>query len=434
MLGTLNDDLGLIAHFRRSALPSSGRSPTCSDDPPSGLSVPRDAPGGGESAPTCTGTAELASGPAVTRAVARLKNAVTRLLPLLVLGLVPVLSVPLLIVLLHHHHNFAFDFHGWYWIAGHRVLRGLSPYALPVDKAFNYPAIAALLFVPFALLPSAGADWVFTLLVLAAVPATLRVLNVRDWRVYGIVMLWQPVVYGWETANVTLLLVLGVAAAWRFRAEARTAGIVIGLLISIKLFLLPLALWFIATRRYAALVWTIGTVFVLNAISWPALGFGELSQYAHSLPKFAATVEHRAYSLISLLLHYGIGRTAAYELALALAGTAMAAGFIAGRRGADRGAMTACLGASLLASPIVESHYLALLMVPLALTRPRLSLLWAMPLVLWLAPVDHPTDWQHALAICIATAVLAGTLISSMSWRSRRRRFRQSPAELAVAG
>ena len=332
----------------------------------------------------------------------------------LFLGLLPLVSVPVLAAALIHSHELAFDFHGWYWPAGHRVLDGLSPYALPVGSAYKYPAVGALLVTPFALLPRMLADWVFTALVLAAVPATLRLLDIGDWRIYGAVMLWQPVVYGWETANITLLLVLGLAVAWHYRDRAVAAGAVIGLLISVKLFLLPIGLWLLATRRYAALTWAAVITLVLNASAWSVLGFGEASRYVRLLGAFTPGAERRGYSLISLLIHQGATTDIAYAVALAAAAAAAAAGLVAGRRGNDSLALTSCLAASLLASPLVESHYLALLIVPLALTWRRFSVVWLLPLALWPAPVDHAASWQQLLTLCVA-----GVLVAAAAERAR---------------
>lgn len=337
----------------------------------------------------------------MTSVFTRLARDTTRLS----LGVVPILSLPILSMLLMRSHNFAFDFHTWYWPAGHRILDGVSPYSLGTYQAFKYPAISGLLFVPFALLPHSVADWVFTLCAVGAVPATLYLLNVRDWRVFGIVLLWQPVVYGWETANMTLLLVFGVAVAWRFRSKAWLVGIVIALLVSIKLFLLPLLFWLIATRRYVAVAWSVVATVVVNAAAWLVLGLDELSQYEHMMRGFAAGAAHRGYSAVSLLLEQGVGGTVAYGVALLLGVAAIIAALRLGRKSFDLVALTMCLGASLIATPLMESHYLALLLVPLALVQPRLTWSWSLPLLLWLAPVDHPAAWQRVLTLAVGAAV-----------------------------
>jgi hypothetical protein len=350
----------------------------------------------------------------------------------LLLGLVPILSVPVLTLMLLHGHNFAFDFHGWYWPAGERVLRGASPYAPAGEMSFKYPAFSALLFVPFALLPHAAADVVFTIYVLVAVPATLRILGVRDWRVFGIAMLWPPVVYGWETANVTLLLVLGVAIVWRCRDCAWAVGVLIAVLVSVKLLLLPLCAWLLATRRYAALAWAALAATLINAGAWLVLGTGQVSRYVHLLRAFTAGAERRGYSLISFLLHQGIGQRAAYAVALLVALALLAGALCARRSERDQVAFISAIAACLIVSPLVESHYFALLLVPLALVRPRLSLGWIVPIAMWLAPVDHPAVWQHALTL--VTATIAVSIILYEAYRPRVPHDRRDASVLAPAG
>jgi hypothetical protein len=58
---------------------------------------------------------------------------------------------------------------------------------------------------------------------------------------------------------------------------------------------------------------------------------------------------------------------------------------------------------------VTWAHYFALLIVPLALLRPRLSPVWALPLVLALCP-SSPTTWQLLLALATVTAVVAVAL------------------------
>ena len=71
--------------------------------------------------------------------------------------------------------------------------------------------------VPLTALPPEAADWVATAFVLAALVGALWTLGVRDWRVYGVTLLWPPVIDAYQTANVTLPLALLVALIWRYR-------------------------------------------------------------------------------------------------------------------------------------------------------------------------------------------------------------------------
>src|SRR5204862_6297499 len=85
------------------------------------------------------------------------------------------------------------------WEASRHVLRGASPYppphawALHDEQQFVYPPIAALMAAPLAALPFGVAAALLAALELVATGLTLHVLNVRDWRCYGVAFLWYPV-------------------------------------------------------------------------------------------------------------------------------------------------------------------------------------------------------------------------------------------------
>lgn len=137
-------------------------------------------------------------------------------------------------------------------MAGIRTLHGGDPWrwsalAILNRHAFPYPAAAALVFVPAATLSPVLGYLIYTALCLAAVAGTLWLCGVRDWRVYGVVFLWAPVVWGWRMGNLTLPLIFGTAFVWSARDRPWLAGVVFGVLISVKAFVWPLGLWLIAT-------------------------------------------------------------------------------------------------------------------------------------------------------------------------------------------
>src|SRR5207302_10843254 len=74
----------------------------------------------------------------------------------------------------------------------------------------------------------------------------------------------------------------------------------------------------------------------------------------------------------------------------------------------DVAVLTLALAAGLAASPIVWVHYFLLLLVPLALTRPRLSPLWFVPFVYYpLGESAWPAGDARKLGIAlVATLVL----------------------------
>src|SRR5207253_11300933 len=73
----------------------------------------------------------------------------------------------------------------------------------------------------------------------------------------------------------------------------------------------------------------------------------------------------------------------------------------------DRLAITAAIAAALLLSPIVWVHYYVLLLVPVALARPRLSGLWFIPLLFWSthALESNGELWRLLAALGITLAV-----------------------------
>jgi hypothetical protein len=258
-------------------------------------------------------------------------TAARRVLPIVAWGVLPVLFTARTVFRLGAQHTpLAGDFHYAFWPAGQRLLHGLSPYVDPGARAvshavaFVYPAVGALLLAPLALLPHGVADSVFAMLNLAAILLTLRVLGVRDWRLYGLALLCPTVFSGWSLGNVTLLLGLGVAVVWRNRDRALLVGSVVALLVSIKLFLWPLALWLVATRRYAALGYATVVGLALNAVAWTVLGFNELHRYSQLMKALVTTEEQHGYSVISLALRAGTSHFGAYALAILLVAGATA--------------------------------------------------------------------------------------------------------------
>jgi len=93
-----------------------------------------------------------------------------------------------------------------------------------------------------------------------------------------------------------------------------------------------------------------------------------------------------SYSLVAIGVRLHLPESVATVLALVVAAgflvTALWVARTEGRepRERDVATLTLSLAAALAASPIVWVHYFLLLVVPLALTRPRLSALWFLPL------------------------------------------------------
>jgi hypothetical protein len=332
------------------------------------------------------------------------------------LGLVPVLiTLVALHAYFHHGHIDAIDFHHEFWPASQRVLHGLSPYDrswmnIRGGIAYPYPAFTAIAFVPLALLNHALADWVFTAISIAAALLTLRVLQVRDWRLYGLVLIWGPVINGWQNANLTLVLGLGIAYLWRKRDNPLIAGALVAAMISLKPFVWPLGLWLLATRRYRALIYGAAFGLTLNVASWAIIGFNQIHAYSQVVSAVNNVMDKRGYSIFSLVMRLGGSHGLAYALGITAAAAAAIACLIVGRRGNTKSALALSIAVCLLATPVLWTHYFALLIVPLAIFRPRLDPLWLLPLIMWLCPGDRPAAWQIIIALAVSAIVLGALL------------------------
>jgi hypothetical protein len=159
-----------------------------------------------------------------------------------------------------------------------------------------------------------------------------------------------------------------------------------------------------------AVGWAFAAGVGLNVLAWWVLGFDQIPVYVQMLHTFGNAAQWWGYGLITLMLHLGAGGLGAYAVGLGLGCAAAIAGWRAGARGEDRLSFTWLLLATLLASPIVEVHYLSLLVLPLALAQPRFGVIWTLPLLLVLTPADHPPDPVRLLLLAVMAVVVADAL------------------------
>jgi hypothetical protein len=90
----------------------------------------------------------------------------------------------------------------------------------------------------------------------------------------------------------------------------------------------------------------------------------------------------------------------------------------------DRRALTLTLAAGVVATPILWLHYLVLLVVPIALARPRLSALWFAPLALTIfEALDWYRGWPRGDGSALASVALVTALVFVASVLVPRRRL-----------
>jgi hypothetical protein len=99
---------------------------------------------------------------------------------------------------------------------------------------------------------------------------------------------------------------------------------------------------------------------------------------------------------------------AAGQLAIAAVGL-LTCVCVAWRRG-ERAGFVLAVVLMLVASPWVDNHYFALLLVPIAVMRPSLDRVWAVMLGFWLCPAMDFATWHLVLAWVLVAAITARLL------------------------
>ena len=292
---------------------------------------------------------------------------------------------------------------------------------LAAGHGFVYPPIAAYPFIPFTALPAHAAIAVYLLASLVAVGLALWLVGVRDWRVLGVVLLWEPVLMWLLEGPIEPWMLLLLACAWRWRAHVFRLAAIVALLVSLKLFMWPLLVWLLATRRIRAFLASVAMTAVFILVPFASVGIDSLRTYPHLLQTLTNVFGPTSFSILGVL-HSLASRQVAdlvtASAALALIGLTF---FLASREDGDRRALSAAVVGAVMVSPIVWGHYYVLLALPIALARPRLSLLWFAPLAFWAtgaAALGEP----HRLAIGILVPLVV--LVSTCRQRGHDHRDR----------
>lgn len=306
-------------------------------------------------------------------------------------------------------HPPAVDFHT-FWRAARVYLHHGNPYpsrsalsswGLQVQQSFVYPEPLLVLLAPLAILPYTAALPLFVALLAVATAGALWVFGVRDWRCYGAAFASLAVLDSISLGTITPLLLLGLAMLWRWRNRTLIAALAAAFLLVAKLFLWPAVvwLWFTGRRRAACLALIVAIATTAAAWSWNS--FASLPSYTTILDRLSRTEGPQGYSPVWWVAH-----SSSLFLVLAVAGAGGIA--LAALRQTESSSFSLMVAASLLLTPILWLHYLALLPAILAVCRPRLSLAWLLPLSLWLTPQQgsYGAPWRTLLVIAVLLAVV----------------------------
>lgn len=329
-----------------------------------------------------------------------------------------------------------------------------------------HPPVLVLLLLPLGLLPHDLAVLLWNLLSLVMIGAAMwivfgpRGLNC-EWRYFlascCIVAGSTPLAAQGATAQLNGLLVLLIALAWSSARRDRqiAAGIWLGLAVASKLFPAFLLVYFLATRRWQAVIATLTTIVLLHVAALFVLGTGDLWNYfVHVVPEVRnwqsawlncsiAGFWSRLFDVTDVgtrpwfhapLLSRLLIRASCGALTAAVAWHAWRA---RSARQHDL-AFAAVLIAMLLASPLTWDHSLLLLILPIAIlwyylaTTAESQLLLAVVLIapgyvpayhLWrllLGPASLPVmnrlagPWQSVTVLALVTYCLVCLLALAM--------------------
>ena len=238
-----------------------------------------------------------------------LVRAAAQLCSVLLFAVLPLVLMPA--VLHAAGADFLWDFRKEFLPAGEAILHGDSPYPpslsdLASHANYVYPPLAAVLMAPFTWLPQVLAEGIFVALTLVAPALALWLLGVRDWRCFGLVYLWPPLLNAVSLGTLSTLLALAVAAGWRWRRSAVVLGAALAGAAVAKLFLWPLLVLFGSRWRAAAISVAVACIAVLA--SWALIGFAGMTAYPTLLQELSRIEAPRGYSPTSLALALGLPR------------------------------------------------------------------------------------------------------------------------------
>lgn len=327
----------------------------------------------------------------------------------------------------------AWDVRFAYLPAAEALLDGRSPYPalddpiLEDQKGYVYPPQLLFALAPLTPLPVGVAAALAAAGLLALLGLTLRVLEIRDVRCYAASVLWVPAVSGVLLGNISIPLAFLVAVAWRYRDGTWRPAWALGLAISAKLLMWPLLVWAVVTRRSRVSVLAVAIGALVTLAAWAIIGFDGLTGYPDLLERLSEIQSERSYSIVGMAATAGLPDAAGRALTLLVGGALLVGCVVYSRRADDERAFTCAIAATLALSPIVWLHYLVVLLVPVAIARPRFSALWLLPVLLWVSPRPGYAEGIATFAPGIAAAIVVAVLLV-------RPRARQAPLVVATGG
>ena len=316
-------------------------------------------------------------------------------------------------------NTFAYDFFA-YHLAANRVLAG-QPLYDPTIKAsgvfglYYYPPPFVLAILPFALLASGVAVWVWLGLSAAMLVAGIWLMPVSPtvrWATLLLAGLSWPVAYALKLGQVGPLLFLLFAAGWRWLDRPGILGLSGALGAMVKIQPGIVLAWAVLTHRWRAVV--IGSVILVVGGIIATLVAGGPSiwgDYAKLLGNVSdATFLPHNYTPGAVAFQLGVPAAGAVAIQVAASIAVVLALIVAARRlRADASYLVAVIASQLL-SPVLWDHYAMLLLLPVAWMLERRRW-WALLIPLATSVVVLPIGQPAVIYPLVFWAALAGVIV-----------------------
>lgn len=269
---------------------------------------------------------------------------------------------------------------------------------------YLYPPQLAIALLPFTLLSQSDAAsvWFALRVVLlvagcAALPVSRRV----RLAVFGFGSVSYPVLYDLNLGNVSVVIFVLCAVAWRWM-ERRAGAAANALLVVLRPPFVIFGLLWLVQGRIRTLVWALGAGVVLVVIALPVIGLSGYADYLgilRGLPDVSAGAYN--LSLKSTLVETGFVPAASLAPLVGYVLGVVAILYVGRRRDVSTAFVVTAL-ATVLLSPFMHSHYLVLLLLPAALLADR-GQWWALglPLLGWLPDVLLPLVVPLAIGLTL---------------------------------
>ncbi len=312
--------------------------------------------------------------------------------------------------------SFGCDFLAYYnasinWLTGHPIY-DLSVASTGTCGTYQYPPPFVLVAAPFSIFGFTAGTWAWVTMLLAAWLTGTAILPVNASVKLTVLFLsgigW-PLLYGVRIGQVTPLLYLVFAIAWRSLERPMWLGgsVAVGAMLKLQPGLL--GLWLLARRDWKALAAAAVVGLAIVAVA-ALLGLADWIGLLTLLRSLSNAVDIDVNMAIGATLH-GLGLTGELARAVQAVNTVamLALVVFAGIRLPRTAGFLVAVIASQLISPIVWSHYALILILPVAWLLQRRQW-WAtlIPLVhIWVLLPFVP-NWTYAVAF---HAALIGVIV-----------------------